>query len=259
MFVTATLLGALGMWLMLPRRGFQKRRWGALLAVVSLGLFAAQVPPLGATLDRTVFDVLALVTLVSAVCTVTFRSPVYSAVWFGLTLLGTSGLFLFQGAQFLSMATITIYAGAILVTFLFVLMLSDPRGRAYYDRLSWEAMLSASAGAVMVGVLTMTLSKVFSPDAAGPPVPVKPGSAAAAASPGETPTAALPAPPSAQALEANVLSAQHVARLGGELFGRHLLAVEAAGALLFVALLGATAMMAQGKIERFQRSHHGDG
>ena len=39
----------------------------------------------------------------------------------------------------------------------------------------------------------------------------------------------------------------HVARLGGELFGRHLVAVEAAGVLLFVALVGAIAVVTRGE------------
>jgi NADH:ubiquinone oxidoreductase subunit 6 (subunit J) len=44
------------------------------------------------------------------------------------------------------------------------------------------------------------------------------------------------------------LAADQVARLGGELFGRHLLAVEAAGVLLLVALVGSIAVV----------SRHGD-
>ena len=82
----------------------------------------------------------------AAVCTVTFRSPVYCAVWFAMTLTGTAGIFMVQGAQFLAVATIVVYAGAILVTFLFVLMLASPEGDAYYDRVSWEAMLAAVDG-----------------------------------------------------------------------------------------------------------------
>ena len=71
---------------------------------------------------------LAGVTVIAAAGAVTFRSPVYCAIWFALTLLGTAGLFLLQGAQFLGVATVVVYAGAILVTFLFVLMLAQPAG-----------------------------------------------------------------------------------------------------------------------------------
>ena len=41
------------------------------------------------------------------------------------------------------------------MTFLFVLMLAQSQGRDYYDRVSWEPLLSAAAGAVLVGILTM--------------------------------------------------------------------------------------------------------
>ena len=64
----------------------------------------------------------------------------YCAIWFALTLVGTAGIFMLQGAQFLGVATIVVYAGAILVTFLFVLMLAQPGGDAFYDRVSWEAI-----------------------------------------------------------------------------------------------------------------------
>ena len=70
------------------------------------------------------FYSIAAVTLVSAVGAITMRSPVYCAIWVALTLLGVAGLFFFQGAQFLGVATVVVYAGAILVTMLFVLMLA---------------------------------------------------------------------------------------------------------------------------------------
>ena len=61
--------------------------------------------------------------------------------------------------------------------------------------------------------------------------------------------AVRPARRSAAAAEATGRRAcsatQHVARLGGELFGRHLIAVEVAGTLLLVALVGAAAIVAQ--------------
>ena len=116
---------------------------------------------------RGLFLILAAVTVVSASAAVTFRNPVYCAIWFGQSLLGTAGLFLLAGAQFLAVATVVVYAGAILVTFLFVLMLAQPEGKAAYDRVSWEAPIAAAAGVVMVGVLSMTIGGVFSPAAAG--------------------------------------------------------------------------------------------
>ena len=151
-----TLLGALGMWLMLPRGTGRGRGVGILMATIALGLGASQVPRLSDWMADGIFLILAGVTIVSAAAAVTFRNPVYCAIWFGQSLLGTAGLFLFIGAQFLAVATVVVYAGAILVTFLFVLMLAQPEGKAPYDRVSWEALLSAVTGMVIVGVLSMT-------------------------------------------------------------------------------------------------------
>jgi len=160
---------------------------------------------------------------------VTLRSPVYCAIWFALTLLGTAGLFLYQGAQFLGVATIVVYAGAILVTFLFVLMLAQPKGLTSYDRVSWEGMLSAATGAVLVGLLSAIIF-------ATPPT-----------EPTESATGIAVDAIAAADREAEILSPQHMAHLGGQLFSRHLIAVEVAGTLLLVALVGAVAIVAQGK------------
>jgi NADH:ubiquinone oxidoreductase subunit 6 (subunit J) len=97
-----------------------------------------------------------------------------------------------------------------------VLMLAQPRGDAYYDRVSWEAILAAAVGAVLVGVLTVTVGKLEFGQVQAP---------------------------SAQALGVDVLTSDHVARLGAELFGRHLISIEVAGTLLLVALIGATAIV----------------
>ncbi len=66
--------------------------------------------------------------------TVTSRNPVYSALWFASVVLSTSGLFLLADAPFLAAGTIIVYAGAIIVTFLFVIMLAQMEGKAHYDR-----------------------------------------------------------------------------------------------------------------------------
>ncbi len=73
---------------------------------------------------------------------------------------GHGGHFFIGRRQFLGVATIVVYAGAILVTFLFVLMLAQPRGNAYYDRVSWEAVLAAGTGAALVGILSLTIGKL---------------------------------------------------------------------------------------------------
>ncbi len=224
LIAVASLLLATGLWLLLPRGAAWGRALGAVLTAVAVGLLAAQVPRLGSAAADGVFYLLAGITVAAAVATVTFRNPVYSAIWFALSLLGTAGLFLYQGAQFLGVATVVVYAGAILVTFLFVLMLAQPKGQAVYDRASWASVLSAITGAAMIGALTLSLAGVFQNPVAD-----------------QRPRAALePA-----VLESDILADQHMAHLGAELFGKHLVAVEVAGTLLLVALVGTVAIVAQ--------------
>ena len=234
-------LAATGLWLLLPRGAAGGRRLGIVLGAASLLLFCWEVPRLSPWTSDGVFLVLAGVTVVSAAGAVTLRSPVYCAIWFAMTLLGTSGLFLFQGAQFLGVATIVVYAGAILVTFLFVLMLAQPQGYAYYDRISWEATFSAIAGAGMVLILTTAVSSALS---AAPVV------ASSADIDTDTPTQAaaitpLVDPTTPQAREADILSDRHMEHLGAQLFSRHLIAVEVAGTMLLAALVGAVAIAVQ--------------
>lgn len=272
----ATLLCAAGMWLMLPRGAAGGRRLGALVSLASLLLFVAPLTPIkglivneiarrtiqpdAAPMDESeletvdaapakaapltpadrvsygLFYVIAFVTVASAAATVTMRNPVYSAIWFAMSLLGTAGLFLFQGAQFLGVATIVVYAGAILVTFLFVLMLAQPEGHAFYDRLSWETLLSAATGAVMVGILTFTL------------VQLKESS---------TDRSLVDPVPTQVVLdrEQEILASEHMAHLGAQLFSRYLMSVEIAGTLLLVALVGTVAIVAQIRAVS-PRTHH---
>ncbi len=215
--LAGTILAVVGVWLLLPRGRRRGRLIGAVLSLLALMHFGSQIPlPTFGWADAA-FNTIALATIVSCAATISSHNPLYSAIWFGMALLGTAGLFLLQGAQFLALATVVVYAGAILVTFLFALMLAQPGGHAFYDRISWEAGLSAATGAILVGLLSVTLAGAFS----GP----------------STQGAEL------AALQDGVLADQHVARLGGQLFSRHLVAVEVAGALLLAALVGAMAII----------------
>lgn len=229
-FTLVALLSAAGMYLLLPRGAAGGRRIGGMLALAAFILLGAKLPHIDG-LRFTVFSLLATVTVVSAVGAVSFRSPVYCAIWFALTLAGTAGLFLFQGAQFLAVATIVVYAGAILVTMLFVLMLAQPKGLSTYDRISWEPLLGAVTGGFLVGLLTYLLRESLNPA-----------------------NNTLPAP---KAVADNaVLTAEHVAGLGAQLFSRHLIAIEVGGTLLLVAVVAAVSITMQGSGKRREGGPH---
>ena len=244
----AVTAAAASLWLLLPR-GTESpaARWlGLLLGAAALAGFVATGRRLGGLGEESVFLIVSLVAIVSGAATIVTRSPVYSAIWFALALAGVAGVLLVLGAQFLGVATIVVYAGAILVMFLFVLMLAQPSGLASYDRVSSEPLLSAVAGAILLGLLTLSIGRLSSEPALCCGVPSR-SAAVTAAAPVEAGSAAVTPDPLAQ---------DQVARLGAELFGRHLLAVEVAGVLLLAALIGAIAVVSRGEaaLEEERRS-----
>lgn len=227
---------AAALWLLLPKSSdtVGSRRLGILLGILALVGFGATGRTLGCMGEDAVFATVAGVALVSGMATIATRSPVYAAIWFAMALAGVSGVLLVLGAQFLGVATIVVYAGAILVMFLFVLMLAQPAGTAPYDRVSNEPMLAAAAGAVLLGLLTLSIGRL---SAAEPP--------SCCRMPSRTAAIAGDAAPVGQAVVA--ADGDEVARLGAELFGRHLFAVEVAGVLLLAALVGAIAVVSRGE------------
>jgi NADH-quinone oxidoreductase subunit J len=250
------VLAALSLGLLVPQRIRHGKTVGGLLLIVAAGLLGSDLPLLSNWIAQSIFWVVALVTLGSAVGTISAQSPVHAAIWFAMSLLGTAGLFFMQGAQFLGVATVIVYAGAIVVTFLFVIMLAQPEGHATYDRITWgwyPKTFSVLAAAAMVGILTMLLSGLRDQALAGPSV------ASATTTGKETATqsreeraneaAEVTAITDGTATPSSnpVLIPDHMAGLGGYLFSRHLVSIELAGTLLLAALVGAVAIAMFGK------------
>jgi NADH-quinone oxidoreductase subunit J len=95
------------------------------------------------------FVVLALVGIVAAVRVVTARNVVRAALYLVVTLASVGGIYLLLGAEFVGWVQILIYVGAIVILFLFGLMLTKaPIGR--------EALDNQSRGlAVLVGLAVL--------------------------------------------------------------------------------------------------------
>ena len=64
-----------------------------------------------------------LVAICSAICVVAFKNPIHSALALILTFFSQAGLFIALGAHFVAAVQVIVYAGAIMVLFLFVIML----------------------------------------------------------------------------------------------------------------------------------------
>lgn len=78
-------------------------------------------------MELILFGFLAIIAIVSALSTILQRNPVNSAVSLIICFLAIAGLFLLLNAQFIAAIQVIIYAGSIMVLFLFVIMLFDLR------------------------------------------------------------------------------------------------------------------------------------
>jgi NADH-quinone oxidoreductase subunit J len=79
------------------------------------------------TFPLIVFYVLAAVTVASALAVITVRNPVYAALLLVLTFFSSACVWLLAEAEFLAIALVLVYVGAVMVLFLFVVMMLDIR------------------------------------------------------------------------------------------------------------------------------------
>jgi NADH-quinone oxidoreductase subunit J len=227
LLVLGLALSALGVWWLMPRAGTRSTVAGLVLALVGSGMWASTLRFAAGPLTETIlFWLFATIALVSAVLMITNRNPVYAALWFAMVTLSTCGLFLLQSAPFLAAATIIVYAGAIVVTFVFVMMLAQQRGATIYDQRSRQPLVATIAAFVLLGALLATIHTWS----------VARASEQSSSQPQGIATANLLSHPAVDEPIGTLHS------LGRSLFGDYLFAVELAGTLLLIAAIGAIAM-----------------
>src|SRR5881409_3101093 len=83
----------------------------------------------------------------------TRRNPVHSMLWVLALFLHVAGIFLLLGAEFLAAVQVIVYAGAILIFYLFVLMLLDLPGEVTRPRFGRHWPLAAAAAAGFIGLI----------------------------------------------------------------------------------------------------------
>lgn len=159
------IAGGLAVWYLLPAARRRRQTYGFLLGVLALaGLAAFLLRGFGDQMQKTVETVLFFgfsgLAVVFAALMITVRNPARSALAFAVVVLSTCGLFLLLAAPFLAAATTIIYAGAIIVTFLFVIMLSQQEGPSNADLRTREPELATAAGFVLLATLMVGLQRV---------------------------------------------------------------------------------------------------
>ncbi|MEM7575971.1 MAG: NADH-quinone oxidoreductase subunit J [Planctomycetota bacterium] len=262
----ATVLGAAAMVLLLPAPGkpggTSWRPLGALLGAATLGGFwllmsplwldrPRELEPYGDALTVTGLDpgamafyyVFSAIGIVSAVRVITHHRPVYAALWFVLVILSSAGLFLVLAAEFMALALVMIYGGAILVTYMFVIMLASqpqasdaPEDTPDFERYAREPLWASVAGFLLLAVL---LTFIFDGDA------VTRNVEAMAITNAEVAEQLLPNRAQIAAVDGggDVITVDtavgNVERVGLDLFMQNPLAIELAGVILLLSLIGA--------------------
>ena len=95
------------------------------------------------TLDLIFFLILSLIAIATALGMLLSRNAIYSALFLVLNFATVAVFYLLLGAPFIAMAQITVYAGAIMVLFLFVIMLLGAESLPKSEVLPWQKPLAS--------------------------------------------------------------------------------------------------------------------
>ncbi|MES2179754.1 MAG: NADH-quinone oxidoreductase subunit J [Gemmatimonadota bacterium] len=167
-----------------------------------------------------------LVAVISAVCFVTRKSPVAAALWLVNTMFCLAAMYVLLDAQFIGAMQVLVYAGAIMVVFLFVIMLLNlghPSELADARGLGWKLVAGGVGIALLAQIVALTKGRI--------PEPL-----------------VLPE----NTIADQVAKTGAIAPLAGPLFHEYLLAFEVTSILLLAAIVGAVVL---GK--RKERVHAG--
>ena len=161
------------------------------------------------------FYLFGLIAIVSALLFVTRKSPVAAALWLVSTMFSLAALYVLLDAQFIGAIQVLVYAGAIMVVFLFVIMLLNLGSGEIYDirTTGWKLAAGAVGLAILAEVFALTRAK--------------------------TPLA-LTLPQGFAAAQIDTVGA--INPVAGPLFNEYLLAFEVTSVLLLAAVVGAVVL-----------------
>lgn len=268
--------GGVGLCLALPRKRVNPQVIGAVLGGLGIGIVLLGLGLKNPEqLPNYNFYIFGIIAAGSALRVITHPRPVYAALYFILTILASCGLYLILSAEFMAFALVIVYAGAILITYLFVIMLATQapsedqlESLAEYDVESRSPVVAAVTGFVLLAALTtmffsgsttLKAPAVVYPDAllAQMPNKVTPEKVMrslereGAVVEGETFVALNPVAGTVTVLglegERVVaipadLGVKNVEAVGFDLLNEHPGSIEIAGVVLLMAMLGATVL-----------------
>ena len=153
-------VGAIGLYLIMRPHRKTTRIVGTIAGAGAVAFIMVKVlEGLAADAPVPILEVIfGLAAIAGAARMVTHPRPVFAAIYFVLVVVSSAGMFLLMDAEFMAFSLIIVYAGAILITYLFVLMLAQDAtstaGEALYDRLPREPIAALVVGFVLLAVLS---------------------------------------------------------------------------------------------------------
>ena len=112
------------------------------------------------SITQVLFWFLSVVALFGALMVITSKNPMYSVLWLIMVFFAISGHYFVLNAQFLGIVNIIVYAGAIMVLFLYVLMLMDLRKETEPRKNRWIKFAGAVSGGCLLLVLVAALRNI---------------------------------------------------------------------------------------------------
>ncbi|MDO9000604.1 NADH-quinone oxidoreductase subunit J [Sediminibacterium sp.] len=112
---------------------------------------------LGYTITQWLFGILSFLSIMFALMVVFSRNPVNSILYLVLTFFCIAGLYLLLNAQFLAVVHIVVYSGAIMVLFLFVIMLMNLNQDNEPQRATLNKIIAGVSGGMLLVVLVGSL------------------------------------------------------------------------------------------------------
>lgn len=114
-------------------------------------------------MDAIVFYIFAFIAVAAAIGVVALRNPVHSALSLAAVFAALAALYVLLNAPFIAAAQVMIYAGAILILFLFVIMLLSPEAERGGGALPMQPWLAVMFGLALVAEIGIVLSNAVSP------------------------------------------------------------------------------------------------
>lgn len=160
------------------------------------------------------FYIFAIFLIASAIMVISARNPVYAVFFLILGFFNATGLFILLGAEFLAMLLLMVYVGAVMVLFLFVVMMIDIDFKELSKGFLQYAPVGTLIGLIILAEIIMVVGG-FVYDA-------------------ETIHAAVPIP--------DVATTSNLEAFGLLLYGDYVFFIEMAGIILLIALIGAVVL-----------------